>query len=128
MKIEQWTEHHYPSFLTISSSGSGTAQTAVDPNSRDARALMYSSMAKDMAAKAEAEKMEALMADLRAKGIIKARTPEQIAEFEKKRLESANEAVPWKLIMGMIAGVIAAMGLMGWGIVWLILKYADVSR
>ena len=123
-QIEQWTEHHYPTFLRIEGS-SGSAQTIVDTTNGDARAALYNKLinaAKDVVAK---ERREAMMADLRARGIIKDRTPEEIAASEKARREAADEPIPWLMIGSIIFGILALMGGMGYGIIWFITNYLD---
>ncbi|ORX34197.1 putative farnesyl-diphosphate farnesyltransferase [Kockovaella imperatae] len=123
-KIDQWTEHHYPTFLTITGS-SGAAQTAIDPANGDARAVLFTKIITEAKEKKEREKREALMADLRARGIIKDRTPEQIAAAEKARIESMNESPPWLMIGSIIVGILAVMGGLGYGIIWFVMNYLD---
>jgi len=125
-KIEQWTEHHYPSFLLITGA-SGSAKSEIDPASNDARAVMYSEMAAKQAAKAEEEKRAAFMADLRARGIIKDRSPEEIEEDEKRRAEeqakAEAEGFPYLTIFGIVGGILALMFAIGGALVWIILHY-----
>ena len=120
-------EHHYPSFLTITGS-SGSAQTAIDAATKDARVALFTKMANEAREKAAAEKRDAFMADLRARGILKDRTPEEQAAYMKKQSELlADDGPPWLLIIGAIVAVLAFMGLLGGGLTYFIIKYADVS-
>jgi farnesyl-diphosphate farnesyltransferase len=123
-QIEQWTEHHYPSFLQITGSA-GSASTAIDPSSTDSRVALFTSLAKAAADATALKRREEFMADLRARGIIKDRTPEEIAAGEKRMAEYVSEETPWLMIIGMIAGVLALMIALGGGMVWLIVKYTD---
>ncbi len=68
------------------------------------------------------------MADLRARGIIKDRTPEEQEAHIRRQADMADDGPPWALIIGGVAGVLLLMIAMGAGITYLIIKYADVSR
>lgn len=125
-KIEQWTEHHYPSFLQISGSSGGGATTSIDPSSNDARAVLFTQLAKEAQEKNALAKKEAFMKDLKARGIIKDRSPEE-EQKERERMEQLvkDNETPWLMIIAVIVGVLAAMAAMGGGIVWVVLKYSD---
>ena len=123
-QIDQWTEHHYPTFLQITDSG-GQAATMIDASNGDARAPFFNKLINQAKDRQAAEKREAMMADLRARGIIKDRTPEEKAAAEKARAEALEESPPWLMIGAVIFGVLALMGLMGWGLVWFITTYLD---
>lgn len=129
-RIEQWCEHHYPSFLQIQAGQGGKAQTVIDPQSTDARAPLYTEMVKRAREQAEAERREKFMEDLRARGIIKPAVPEteeEKAERQERIAKMENEPFPWKMVLSFIVGLIAIMGGLGWGIVWIVMKYSDVS-
>ncbi|KAK6907514.1 farnesyl-diphosphate farnesyltransferase [Kwoniella mangroviensis CBS 8507] len=126
-KIDQWAEHHYPSFINISaSSAGGRASSAIDPESTDARAALFMKLAKDAQEKAQREKSEKFMADLKARGVIKQRSPEEEAAIKAKYEEMDKQGAPWFMIGAVIFGVLALMGGLGWGVIWFIMKmYPD---
>lgn len=124
VQIEQWTEHHYPGFLEINTSGDKPS-TAINQYSLDARAKLYMSITSRIQAKMAAEKREHFLADLRSRGIIKEQTEEEKEASRKRLEEEANAPFPWLLIIGVIGGLLTVMALMGGGIAFLIYKYAD---
>lgn len=95
--------------------------------SKDARVVMYQRLATEIQEKAAKEKREALIKDLKARGILKERSPEEEAEMERKRIEAANEPFPWLLVLGVVGGVIAIMAGLAAIVVWAVLKFGDVS-
>ena len=97
----------------------------IDPMSTDARAKMYSNMIAAAQEQTRKDKTAAMMADLKARGIIKDRTPAEIAAAEKARAEAGDDSVPWLLIGGIIFGVLALMGGMGALIIYIITKYFE---
>ncbi|RSH92636.1 terpene cyclase [Saitozyma podzolica] len=125
-KIEQWTEHHYPSFLSISAgSGGGGIQTQIDQYTSDARAPLYAQMYKDAQEKASRERREAYIADLRKRGILKAEKTDEAGE--KKEVAQLNtpgdnELKMWHVVAMIVAVLVAMVGL-GALIVWVILTY-----
>lgn len=130
-QIEQWTEHHYPSFLSISAgSGGGGIQTQIDQYTSDARAPLYAQMYKDAQEKASRERREAYIADLRKRGILKAEKTDEAGE--KKEVAQLNtpgdnELKMWHVVAMIVAVLVAMVGL-GALIVWIILTYFnDVS-
>ena len=119
MQIIQWAEHHYPSFLAIES-GEGGARTAIDPMSRDARVPLYLSIAKREQEKALKIKQEQTLADLKARGILKDRTPE---EEEVLRLQrEADSGISMFVVFGIIVGVLLSMVALGAGLTWAVIK------
>ncbi|BEJ18102.1 hypothetical protein CspHIS471_0703790 [Cutaneotrichosporon sp. HIS471] len=129
-RIEQWCEHHYPSFLMIQSGGEGKATTGIDPMSTDARAPLYLDLVKKAREQAEADRREKFMDDLRARGIIKPTAPEteeQKREREERIKKMENEPFPWLMIIGIVGGLLALMIAMGYGVITLVMKYSDVS-
>ncbi|WWC87997.1 farnesyl-diphosphate farnesyltransferase [Kwoniella dendrophila CBS 6074] len=122
-KIDQWAEHHYPSFINISKAGGGGASTAIDQYSNDARAALFLRIAKEAQERAAKEKSERFMADLVARGVIKQRSPEEEAEIKKKYEEMEKRGAPILMIAGVIFGVLALMLAMGGGVVYAILKF-----
>ena len=67
-QIEQWSEHHYPGFLQITSNDAGKPVTGLDGNSTDARVKLFKMIADREREKAAAARREQIMADLRARG------------------------------------------------------------
>lgn len=140
MQIEQWTEHHYPSFLQITSGAS--TSFAIDPTSTDARAPMYAKIMQAESARVAKAKQDAVMADLVARGII--RDPKSPIEYEeveesdgeggKVVVKKAKNVYPppppqddlsYTTLIMIVLGVIGAtLGVAG-GIIWLIMKYSD---
>jgi farnesyl-diphosphate farnesyltransferase len=86
-------------------------------------------MYKEAQEKAAREKREAYIADLRARGILKApKTDGEKEEVDKLNAPVADDELKMWHVVAMIAGVLVAMVAMGAGIVWLILTYFnDVS-
>jgi farnesyl-diphosphate farnesyltransferase len=124
IQIEQWTEHHYPSFLEITTAGDKPS-TSINAQSLDARAQLFSKMGSAIQAKVAAERRETFLADLRAKGILKEQTPEQKEASRLRMEEEANAPFPWLLIGGIVFGLLFVMAMMGAGIAYVIWKYAD---
>ncbi|WVF70700.1 farnesyl-diphosphate farnesyltransferase [Kwoniella sp. CBS 6097] len=121
-KIEQWAEHHYPSFITIGG-GSGAPSSSIDPMSNDARAILFNKLSQEIANKQKQERTEKFMEDLKARGLIAERTPEEEAERKRKYEEYAKEqSVSMWTIGAVIFGVLAAMLSLGGGIAYIILK------
>lgn len=126
-KVEQWAEHHYPSFLEIQNTN-GQARTAINTFSTDARVKLYSELQK-IAMEAEAKKRrEAVIKDLMDRGIIKTKENQTPAEYQKaeearmKQLDADNET-PWLMIIGVIVGMLTVIAAVGGGIVWVILRF-----
>ena len=84
---------------------------------------MYVALAKGIQEQAAKAKKEALMADLQARGIIKARSPEEEARAEEMRQKLEEEGAPWLMIIGVVVGVLSLMAGLGGAIVYVILKY-----
>ena len=82
-------------------------------------------MAKELKEKAEVQRREAIMEDLKARGIMKDRTPEEMAALEKA--QANDDSPPWMLIIPAVVGILVLMVSMGLGIAYVIIKYADVS-
>lgn len=123
-QIEQWTEHHYPSFLEITTSGDKPS-TAINQYSLDARAKLYAKITAGIQAKMAAERRETFLADLRARGIIKEQTEEQKEASRKRMEEEANAPFPWLMILGVIGGLLAVMAILGAGIAFVVYKYSN---
>ena len=66
------------------------------------------------------------MEDLKARGILKDRTPEEKAALVKA--QAIEESPPWMLILAAVTGILVLMVGMGLGIAYIIIKYADVSE
>ncbi|KAJ7464363.1 farnesyl-diphosphate farnesyltransferase [Mycena latifolia] len=120
-KIEQWCEHHYPSFVLLSaapSSGfsSASASQAIDP--ADARGRTFLAAEKLDHARAQTLRIDALRARALAKGITGAegdmgRAGERVAGGELR-----------ELMMYVGAGVLALVCVSA-GVVWLLLRMSD---
>ena len=80
-------------------------------------------MAKQAQEKAAAAKRADLMADLKARGIIKDRSPEEEKRLMEDRIARENEGTPYGLIILTIVGVLALMAALGGAVVWFILWY-----
>lgn len=65
------------------------------------------------------------MADLKARGIIKDRSPEEEEAIKKEQERLENEGVPWGMIIATVVGVLLVMALLGGGLTWFIMKYFD---
>jgi farnesyl-diphosphate farnesyltransferase len=92
--------------------------------SNDARVPLFVDLSKAVKDKIAKEKQDALMADLRARGIIKDRTPEEEQKYKEAMEKYANETTPWFMIVGVVVGVLALMIALGGGITYFIVKYA----
>jgi len=123
-QIEQWTEHHYPSFLEITTSGDKPS-TSINAQSLDARARLFAQMSSEVQAKAAAKKREAFLEDLKARGIIKEQTEEEKEASRKRMEEEANAPFPYLLVGGVVFGLLFVMALLGGGIAYIIWKFAD---
>jgi farnesyl-diphosphate farnesyltransferase len=82
-------------------------------------------MGQEIQARAAAQKREAFLADLRAKGILKEQTEEEKEASRKRMEEEANAPFPWMLVAGVVLGLLAVMALLGGGIAFVIYKYSD---
>lgn len=129
-KVVQWTEHHYPSFLQITVAD-GKPTTALDPSSTDARTELFKRLAAAAQTKAASERREAMMADLRARGILPTLSPEEQAERDRTMREAQEKAdaepIPWLMIIGAIVGMLALIAGLGGAITYGIYKYYGVS-
>lgn len=100
--------------------------------SRDARVSLWTGLAKIEQERAAAEKRAAVMADLKARGIIKDRTPEEAAEAEKQRealiKKELEDGVPWLMIVGIVMGILAIIVALAAGIIYGVMYlFPDVS-
>ncbi|OCF32891.1 farnesyl-diphosphate farnesyltransferase [Kwoniella heveanensis BCC8398] len=121
-KIEQWAEHHYPSFIQIGGA-SGSATSNIDPMSTDARAILFNRLSQEIANKQKQERTEKFMEDLKARGLITERTPEEEAERKKKYEEYAKEqSISMWTLGAVIFGVLAVMLALGGSVAYVILK------
>lgn len=127
-KIEQWTEHHYPSFLQVQVSSGGSPQTAIDPMSTDCRAPLFTSIAKAAQEKALAEKRAKFVEELRAKGVLPANKPgdEKANEEARKRVQAAeDDGFPWLMVIGFIVAFLSLFLILGGVIYYIVIKYSD---
>lgn len=128
-RIEQWCEHHYPSFLVIQNN-QGKAATVVDSTTTDARAKFYLSLV-DKARQKEADaRKAAFLQDLRDRGIIKpanATEDETLAFEEKMKQIAPADEIPWKLIIAVIVGVLVIFGGLTGLVIWVVTIYAEVG-
>lgn len=86
---------------------------------------MFTSITAGIQNRLAVERREAFLADLRARGIIKEQTPEEKEASRLRMEEEANAPFPWLLIVGVVGGLLAVMGIMGCGIAYLIWRFAD---
>ena len=132
MQIEQWAEHHYPSFVTVGSSN-GQVSSSIDVDSGDARATIYTKIAEDERRRMAVRKQQQMYESMVERGLIK---PQKNAEgqvikpdFVKMRedgtlnLATSDEPVPWLFIASIIGGVFAVFALTGGLLVWVMLTY-----
>lgn len=128
-RIEQWAEHHYPSFIIIQPGAGGKGASAgIDPMSTDARIGIYNDIAQKSREKAEAKRREEIMEDLRARGLIKPTDPnspamEKWKETVKKSEASENDPFPYLLLAGIVIGIIVVFGLTILGALWALGKW-----
>ncbi|KAJ7773287.1 squalene synthase [Mycena metata] len=114
-KIEQWCEHHYPSFIQLSTappSAYGSPATRQAINHLDARGrthLFYEQLETDRAQLARVEKYKA-----------------DVASGKRKPVPDAGQGDVgmWELA-GYVGGGIAVLIAIIFGVVWLILQIAD---
>lgn len=102
-KIEQWAEHHYPSFVNISESSGATKTIALTDPSKDARVRI-------------AQRADVLEKEVRLQKRLGGQAP-QLAGVEK-------EPIPWELILFVVGGVAIMFGISGL-FVWGAIKYFD---
>ncbi|TXT08677.1 hypothetical protein VHUM_02805 [Vanrija humicola] len=133
-RIEQWTEHHYPSFLVIQpGSAGGPATTAIDQSGNDARANLYIGIVEKAKKKAELERREKFLDDLRERGVLppKDASADEIAAHDKalqaKADAQAKDDFPWIPLVLIVLGILAIFGGVFFAMVWIVGKYADVS-
>ncbi|RXK34886.1 farnesyl-diphosphate farnesyltransferase [Tremella mesenterica] len=107
-KIEQWTEHHYPSFLQIRMQN-GAITTVIDDNSSDGRVPLFHRISKQIKDKQDEEKREQWVAQMVDKGIIKSKEEYLEREEQRKRVREIEDAqpFPWLIVVGAIVGFIA---------------------
>lgn len=140
VQIEQWTEHHYPSFLQISSPGSGFS---IDSSTTDARAPLYAKMMQAAADKLAKDKKDKMMADLIARGIIRdPNAPKEYEEVEEDDGEGGKKIVKREVfkyppppkqdddlsvlaLVGIAVGILSALLAIAGIIIWLVMKYSD---
>lgn len=137
LQIEQWAEHHYPSFVNVGSSG-GNVTSSIDTDSGDARAEIYTRIAEDERRRAAVRKQQEMYESMVERGIIK---PQRNAEgqlvkpdFIKMREDGTlrnnanDEPVPWLFIASIIGGVFAVFAITGGLLVWVMLTYFNDSE
>lgn len=117
-KIEQWAEHHYPSFVVISASNSGQVSSAIDAEGGDARAKLYASIVEKEKVKAQKRRQEEILDTLRSKGLIKPKFDAEgnevaLGKVEKEILEAQQ---PMEGFPILLVGAIALMILIVFGV------------
>ncbi|KZT36866.1 squalene synthase, partial [Sistotremastrum suecicum HHB10207 ss-3] len=98
-KIEQWAEHHYPSFVNISASSGETKTIALTDPSKDARVRI-------------AQRNDVLEKEINLQKRFGGQAP-PLGQVEK-------EPIPWELLLFVAGGVCVMFGLSGlfvWGAV-----------
>ena len=110
----------------------GKPTTAIDPTSNDARTDIFKRLAAAAQTKAAAARREAMMADLRARGILPTLTPEEQAKRDEAQREAQRiadaEPFPYLMVIGAVLGMLALIIGLGGGITWFIIKYYGVSQ
>ncbi|KAJ9097538.1 hypothetical protein QFC19_006712 [Naganishia cerealis] len=116
-KIEQWAEHHYPSFVVISASAQGKVTSAIDTDGGDARAKLYASIVEQEKAKGVKRRQEEILDSLRAKGLIKPKFDAegkeiQLGQAEKEILEAQQpmEGFPILMIAAICVMILVVFG------------------
>jgi farnesyl-diphosphate farnesyltransferase len=117
-QIEQWAEHHYPSFVVISASNSGQVSSAIDAEGGDARAKLYASIVEKEKVKAQKRRQEEILDTLRSKGLIKPKFDAEgnevaLGKVEKEILEAQQ---PMEGFPILLVGAIALMILIVFGV------------
>lgn len=117
LQIEQWAEHHYPSFVVISASPSGGASSSINVDGGDARARMYSQIVEQEKVKAAKRRKDQILDNLRSKGILKPKFDAEgkeitFTEAEKAIIEAQdpNQGIPVKMIVGIAAMILFIFG------------------
>ena len=87
-------------------------------------------MAAEAKAKASAERQAATIADLKKRGIIKDRTPEEEEAYQLKMKEfrEMDDKIPWAMIAAVLVGCLLLMAILGALIFSIIITFSDVSN
>lgn len=131
-QIEQWAEHHYPSFVTVGQSD-GQVSSSIDVDSGDARAEIYTRIAEDERRRAAIRQQEKMYESMVERGLIKPTKnaagevvrPDFVKMREDGTLRAAtsNEPVPWLFILSILGGVFAVFAVTGGLLVYVMLTY-----
>lgn len=105
-KIEQWCEHHYPSFVQINYSSDG-ASHRLDPDDARSRIVQLES------------KLE--------KELSRKKRMEDIRNGLAVQAPQAPEGLPWELFMYLGGAVLLIIGL-SVGVIWAVLKFFPDAR
>lgn len=114
-KIEQWAEHHYPSFVIVQG-GKGAVSSALDMSGNDARAALFQRIADHERKVASQKRQVELMQSLERKGLIK---PMEKDEHGKPIIrardipDEQDNSIPWQMIAAIFGGILAIFGLAG---------------
>lgn len=117
-QIEQWAEHHYPSFVIISAASGGGASSSINVEGGDARARLYAEIVEQEKAKAAQRRKDEILANLRSKGLLKPKyapdgTEITYTEAEKAMIEAQqpNQGIPIKMIIGITGMLLLVFGI-----------------
>ncbi|GHJ86261.1 hypothetical protein NliqN6_2663 [Naganishia liquefaciens] len=117
-KIEQWAEHHYPSFVIISAASGGGASSSVNVEGGDARARLYAQIVEQEKAKAAQRRKDEILENLRSKGLLKPRYAPDGTEITYTEAEKAiiaaqqpNQGIPIKMIIGITGMLLLVFGI-----------------
>lgn len=115
-QIEQWTEHYYPSFISVqapSAGPAGQASSGFDPTTLDARIRIAEEKKAADAAKALTRSQRKMDRYRASKGLPPKR-------FDAQDAGSSN--ADWLILAVVLVALLVVMGLCGLGIAWLVIK------
>ena len=86
---------------------------------------MYTQMMKDAQDRAAAIRRDAFMADLRKRGILKEKTDD--GTVGRPAPPPEDDSFPWLMLVGFVLGLLAVIGLLSWLVIFLVMRFAEVS-
>lgn len=115
LQIEQWTEHYYPTFISVtpaSSGPAGQASSGMDESTLDAR-IRIAKAKKVADVEKDTLRRQRKMDKYRlSKGL----PPKKVGEIE------ASSSMDWLILFGVLLGLLVVMGGMGGLIAWVVIK------
>lgn len=130
-QIEQWAEHHYPSFVSVAGSG-GNVTSSIDASGNDARAVLYNTIAEAERRKAAVKKQQELYDSMVERGIIKPYKDSEgktiRPDFAKEAAISANaqgktDPMPYLFILGILAAILVVFGGLAALMIWIVTHF-----